>query len=319
MRRKIAGLLLAAVLTGAATGTDSLTAVSDNYPNLSPDGRQLAFQSTRGGSWAIWIADANGANPRRLYDGAGAGKDPVNPVWSPDGRQIAFAMRPNDATIDEESDVYAMDADGTNVRRLTRAVGDDAHPHWSADGKRIFFNSGRATQGQPEPRSAWSEIYSMASDGSDLRKHSDCQSTCTYPTPSPDGRSVVYRRVTRTAGQNWDWSASARNSEVFVGSLDGSRTVNVSNSPAFDGWPTWSPDSRWVVFASNRDKAITGQIYAVRPDGTGLRRLTQGDWSRAQPSFSRAGDRIYSSEGIEAVNFELYHIASFAFDGQPVE
>ena len=62
-------------------------------------------------------------------------------------------------------------ANGRNIRRMTHAPGDDSHPHWSGDGRRIFFNSARAT---PDLKAEWSkqwiDIYSMAADGSDVRR-----------------------------------------------------------------------------------------------------------------------------------------------------
>ena len=152
----------------------------------------------------------------------------------------------------------------------------------------------------------------MAADGSKILRHTDCRSTCTYPVPSPDGRSVAHRRTTATLSQKWDLTPAMRNSEVFVTPLDGSAAVNVSNSPAYDGWPMWAPDGRSLVFVSNRDGVpMTGQIYSVRPDGTGLRRMTSGAWSRVQPSFSADGTRIFVNESIENDRFELGHIASF--------
>ena len=295
----------------AATDGASLTAVRDTYPSLSPDGRTLLFHSNRSGRQAIWAASADGSNARILFDDPAAGEDPGTPVWSPDGARIAFAMRPRGAA-DPESEIYVMAPDGSGLRRLTNVAGDDSHPHWSREG-RIFFNSARAT---PDLAADWGrqwiDIYSMAADGSDVRRHTECKSVCTYPVPSPDGRSVVHRKVVDTIGQNWDLSPGMRNSEVVLTPLDGSAMVNVSNSPAYDGWPTWSPDGKWLVFASNRAKvASTGQIYAVRPDGTDLHPLTRGSWSRVQPSFSADGDRLYVYEGMENDRFEIGHIASF--------
>lgn len=299
------------LLAAAAVQPASVTAVRDSYPHLSPDGRRLAFHSNRSGKQAIWVADANGDNPTILFDGASLGTEPGTPAWSPDGSAIAFAMRPLGATDDNESEIYVMSADGSGVRRLTSAPGDDSHPHWSADGKRIFFNSARAT---PDLKAEWSaqwiDIYSMSADGGDVRRHTQCRATCTYPVPSPDGRRVAHRRTLPSIGLNWAGEEVRRNSEVFVTQLDGSASVNVTNSAAYDGWPGWSADGRWLYFASNRAQPPNvGQIFAVGLDGSGLRQVTTGSLSRVQPSISFDGKYLYFYENVETADYEMGHIA----------
>lgn len=301
-------ILMAAMATAEPV---SLTAVQDSYPHLSPDGRTLAFHSNRSGRQAIWLAEAGGENPRMLYDGGDLGSDPGTPVWSPDGRSIAFAMRPVGATDDSESDVFVMDAEGRSVRRLTETPGDDSHPHWAVDGKRIYFNSARATPDlKADWGTQWIDIYSMNLDGSDVRRHTDCKATCTYPVPSPDGFLVAHRRTIPTASLDWAQKPVQRNSEVFVTNLDGSGSVNVSKSPAYDGWPQWSPNGRWLLFASNRGQPPNmGQIFAVRADGSNLRQVTSGAISRVQPSVSFDGKLLFFYENIENEGFEIGHIA----------
>lgn len=305
--------MLSLMLLAAASAYHpvSVTAVRDAYPHLSFDGLSLVFHSNRTGRQAIWISRADGSDPRLLFDGGELGSDPGTPVWSPDGGAIAFAMKPAGATDENESEIYVMDRDGSGPRRLTMAPGDDSHPHWSADGRRIFFNSARAT---PDLKADWTrqwiDIYSMAADGSDVRRHTDCRAVCTYPVPSPDGRTVAHRKTLAAAGFNWAGQAIDRNSEIFLTPLDRSRPVNLSSNPAYDGWPNWSPDGRWLVFASNRDQLPNvGQIYAIRPDGTGLKQLT-GGLSKAQPSLSADGKRLYFYENVETDQFEIGHVAN---------
>jgi TolB protein len=302
--------MLSILLAMAGELAVSLTAVRDAYPHLSPDGRTLVFHSDRGGSQAIWTAEASGANPRLLFDGGSLGTDPGTPVWAPDGRQIAFAMKPVGATDENESEIYVMRADGSGARRLTSVAGDDSHPHWSADGKRIFFNSARATPSlKADWTLQWIDIYSMAVDGSDVRRHTDCRAVCTYPAPSPDGTVVAHRKTLGTSGLNWSQEPVQRNSEIFITKLDGSGSTNLSDSPAYDGWPSWSPDGRWLVFVSNRGESPNvGQIYVVRPDGRDLKRLTQG-MSKAQPRIGPDGKHLYFYENVETDQFEMGHIA----------
>ena len=128
--------------------------------------------------------------------------------------------------------------------------------------------------------------------------------------PSPDGKSVAHRKTLALAGLSWAQQPIERNSEVFVTMLDGTTSTNLSNSPAYDGWPTWSPDGRWLVFTSNRGQPPNvGQIFAIRPNGTGLAQLTEG-LSKAQPTLSPDGKRLYFYENVETDQFEMGHIAS---------
>jgi TolB protein len=296
----------------AAAVLSPVTELRDSYPSVSSDGKTLLFQSNRSGRQAIWAAAADGSLPRLLLDGGAMGSAPATPSWSPDGSRFVFGMWPADAALDDESEIYVADASGTNVRRLTTAPGDDSHPHWSADGLRIFFNSARST---PDLKADWGDqwidIYSMAADGSDVRRITDCRTVCTYPVPSPDGRWIVHRKIIDAPGRDWGQAAIPRNSEVFVTSIDGRTTRNLSDSPAYDGWPVWTADGRWILFASNRDgEPRSGQILAVRPDGTALIPLTAGSRSRVQP-FPTNDSRVFVYELVEGPSGEFGHIAVF--------
>ena len=282
-----------------------LTSVINSYPSPSPGGERVLFQSNRTGRWEIYVMDADGSNMVQLADRPG---DNVTPVWSPDGARIAFAASPGG-----NSDIYVMDAVGSEWKRLTDHPGDDSHPHWSPDGSRIVFNSPRTTPDlEADWSSQWHEIFGMSVDGTDLHQHTDHRTVCTYPSFSPDGTKIAHRKVTDTPGFTWDLSIGRRNSEVFVANLDGSNEVNLSTNAAFDGWPVWSPDGRQVAFASNRaGPANVGQLYLVNVDGTGLRQITGGPWSHAQPAWSFDGKRLYAYELQETETYEFGDVLVF--------
>jgi TolB protein len=290
------------LLVLAAVAPQRITNVVDSYPQLSPDGTRLVFQSNRTGNWQLYVAKADGSEPRQVTNLATA----VGPSWSPDGTRITFCAEP-----DGHADIFVMNADGSGVRRLTDHPGDDSHPHWSPDGKRIMFNSSRST---PDPKADWSkqwhEVFSMTPDGGDLRQHTKCRTVCTYPSFSPDMTRLTYRKVIDAPGMQWDLTLGARNSEVFVSNADGTNEVNISNSAAFDGWPTWSPDGKSIAFASNRSgPAYVGQIWLVSPDGKDLRRASDCPGGCVQPWWAADGKAIYVYQTFEDADHEYGNIA----------
>lgn len=291
----------------------SVTAVSDSYPHQSRDGTKLVFHSDRTGTNALWMADGDGKNPKLLLAGGTLGTSPVTPKFSPDGQNIAFAMTAADGS--SPSDIFVLTIATGAVRRLTRGMGDASHPVWNADGTRIFFNASRRTPPATAAEREWSEIYSMARDGTDVVQHSECNGVCTYPAPSPDGRLLAYRKILKSPGRQWNQLRMPLNSEVVVAPLGGGAAVNLSNHEAFDGWPTWTPDGRWVAFSSSRQgQPNVGQIYLVKPDASELHFVTEGPLSHAQPSFSADGRTMFVYELYETDEFGIGHIAKVPID-----
>jgi DNA-binding winged helix-turn-helix (wHTH) protein len=98
-------------------------------PQFSPDGKRIAYMSTRTGDWQIWVSDTNGANARQLSFTESAG----TPRWSPDGRRIAF-----DAPLDGQTRIFVIQVDGNEQ---ARPIVKGLVPSFSRDGKWVYFAS----------------------------------------------------------------------------------------------------------------------------------------------------------------------------------
>ncbi len=281
-----------------AQETENLSIFEDAYPFWSPDGSRIVFHSTRAGAEdQIFIMNADGSGVRQLTFTEAANR---TAVFSPDGRKIAFQSE-----RDGNREIYVMNADGSEQTRLTFEDSEDSHPKWSGDGRQIIFDSVRAN-----PELGYENIYIMSADGSGVERVTERQEVDSYSSLSPDGSKVLFRRILPTGGN----TQSGRNSEVFVMDRDGSNAINLSKHPDFDGYPSWSPDGRYVLFASNREEESFDEfnIYVVRPDGSGLRRLTDTipGVSQVRQMLSSDGERIVFNRDFPDGRVEI-HVMPF--------
>lgn len=146
-------------------------------PQYSPDGKRIAFQSTRSGNFEIWRADADGTNLVQLTSMGG----PLTgtPRWSPDGRWIAFDTRP-----EAHPNIHIVSSDGGPVRRFVNETSDDGVASWSHDGKWIYFASNR--------NGGW-QVWKRTADGSGV----PIQITRNggfAPLESSDGKFLYYTK-----------------------------------------------------------------------------------------------------------------------------
>jgi TolB protein len=107
----------------------------NSWPAFSPDGKHIAFGSSRDGDFDLYVMNADGSGVRRLTRSPGLD---MRPAWSPDGRRIAFT-----SNRDGRYQVYVMNADGSSPRRVTCGAERDDYPGWHPDGKHLVIVSER--------------------------------------------------------------------------------------------------------------------------------------------------------------------------------
>jgi eukaryotic-like serine/threonine-protein kinase len=152
----------------------------DLSPQISPDGRRVAFSSSRNGeSTEIWTANADGSNPSQLTDKVGRGQG--SPRWSADGRWIAFDSQGESGQFD----IFAIDSSGGRPRQITSEPSNEHHPSWSRDGRWIYFRSDRTGQ---------NEIWRIPADGGPAQQITT--SGGNVALESTDGSTLFYSKET---------------------------------------------------------------------------------------------------------------------------
>jgi TolB protein len=243
-----------------------LPGAATQSPVWSRDGRNLAFiagtneppEPDISGNDVLYVS-RHGARPRAVTDG----KSRVGaPAFSPGGERVVFVR-----TSGGQSSLWVVSADGRSRRRLTRRH-DDLQPSWSPDGRAIaFLRVSRKFQGG---------IWLIRPDGSGARRILRGLRNVTAPVWSPGGG----RLLISDGRALYSVRANGRDRRLIL------RLAVDARGARQDPQAAWSPDGRWVVFSQFRHtEARASDIWIVRSDGSGRRRLTTSPGLDTDPSW----------------------------------
>jgi len=224
-------------------------------PTWSPDRQTIAYTSYRRGYPDIvlqWVHEIRSATPARGTQAIAN----FLPAWSLDGSRLAFM-----SNRDGNPEIYVMNRDGSDLRRLTNHPENDATPTWSPTGHQIAFTSNRG--GSPQ-------IWVINVDGTGLRRITS-ETHCDRATWSLQNE-IAY--ASRAGGGN----------VIRIYEFGSGRTRDVTDNIGNNESPTFAPNGRHLAFVSTRSGRE--QIFTIARDGNGLRQITREGTNR-YPNWSR--------------------------------
>ncbi len=206
----------------------------DWSPAYSPDGKKIAFNSLRSGSYETWICDSDGAKPVQLTN---LRRFSGSPRWSPDGNRIAFDCRP-----EADSEIYVIDADGGIPQRLTNEKSQDQVPSWSRDGRWIYFSSNRGGSYQ---------VWKMPSEGGKAVQVT--KGGGFYAVEPFDGKILYYTKP----GQR-----SYSSGPIWKVSRDGGEETPVLDREIH--WGDWALSAEGIYFSTCSGKKYTIEFLSFQ-------------------------------------------------------
>ena len=275
---------------------------------FSADGKKLIFQSTRDPYQCdqIFTMNLDGSDVRLVSTGKGR---TTCSYFFPSGKKILYSSthlgdaacppKPDYSkgyvwAVYPSFDIFTANPDGSGVKQLTTTPGYDAEATFSTDGKKIVFTS---------LRNGDLDIYSMDADGKHVKQLTHELGYDGGPFFSPDGRWIVYRAHHPKPGQETDDYVSLLKQnqirptylELWMMKADGSQKRQITNLGAASFAPSFFPDGKRIIFASN--VGSTGgmgnfELYGVDVDGKNLERITFTDGFDGFPVFSPDGTKL---------------------------
>jgi dipeptidyl aminopeptidase/acylaminoacyl peptidase len=209
-------------------GMTQVSRLSD--PEISPDGRWVAFVSNHSGASKIWLVRVAGGEPKLLVPGT---QSENAPQWSPDGKKIAFL-----SAREGQSDIWTTSSEGGDPARVTNEKSAKHGIRWSPDGNWIAYIGNRdKTQ----------DIYVVGAAGGEARqvtkKTNEWDENRWAPAWSPDGKQIAF------VSNRSDYFAD----DLWLVDVDGSHLQKVTTSVRVMTDPLWSPDGKHIAFNGVRN------------------------------------------------------------------
>jgi serine/threonine protein kinase/Tol biopolymer transport system component len=260
------------------------------FPSLAPDGKSFVYAGNETGNFDLFVQRVGGKTATPLTPDRPS--DEIEPVFSPNGERIAFR------STREPAGVYVMEAGGENVRLL---VAGCHHPAWSPDGKEIVCSTAGHEEA-PTTRNTWPSALWVANVETGDRR-TLCENDAMQPSWSPNGDRVAF----------WFMAPSSGRSDIGTISRTGGK-IEVVTKDASTNWnPVWSPDGKYLYFASDRGGNMSFWRVAInektgKVQGEAAAVSTPSTFNR-HLNFSRNGRRmIYvqtdQRSNIQAIKFD---------------
>jgi len=250
------------------------------FPNFSPDGNKIVYQTNENGNWDIAEKDLESGEVKFLIN---TPADEELPSYSPDGKYLVYTSNADDKRpIDKQfkvREIYIMDLESGFVKNLTETVADDWLPRFSHDGKYILFVSERSDLRSVPYTEKQSDIYIMENDG-------DFQLRLTNQESNEGGAcfSVDDKHIFFHSNRNGSY-------DIFMMKADGKLPMTILGYPETNEVnPFVSPDSQYIAYFS--DEGGNYDIYRAQIDGSGIERLTFHPAKDTDPAYSPDGNSI---------------------------
>ena len=257
------------------------------HGNWSADGKQIVYERIVRGAATEHLISTTSRDP----DFELVLSEPF-PSFSPDGARLLYSAYGKNGTDTSDTSIQIMKADGSAESTLFHRQGYSAFDAvWSPAGDSIAFCVGKYFRAPGLPAS---QIALIKPDGSGFRAVADDGVNNGFPSWSPDGKKLVYKR----------------GKQLVILTLETGKVFPLTDGAHYDNFPQWSPKGDRIMFTSDREGSF--RLYTIQPDGAGLKRISDGPGSDAHSIWSNDGEWIVFSSARKGYKDEVA-----LYDGVP--